>query len=138
MAGFLDRLFNVNARELKAIGNKVEKVERYADEMAALSDEQLQAKTPYFRELLANGSTLDDILPEAFATVREAAKRVIGEYPFHVQLMGGVVLHQGDIAEMKTGEGKTLTWQARVFMSSPSTNTWLNVTPSGWARSTSS
>ena len=116
MAGFLDRLFNVNARELKAIGNKVEKVERYADEMAALSDEQLQAKTPYFRELLANGSTLDDILPEAFATVREAAKRVIGEYPFHVQLMGGVVLHQGDIAEMKTGEGKTLTSILPVYL----------------------
>ncbi|MBQ1521700.1 MAG: preprotein translocase subunit SecA, partial [Erysipelotrichaceae bacterium] len=116
MAGFLDRLFNSNARELRALEEKVSKVEAYADEMRNLSDEDLKAKTPYLKEKLANGSTLDDILPEAFAVVREAAYRVIDEYPFHVQLMGGVVLHQGDIAEMKTGEGKTLTSILPVYL----------------------
>ena len=74
----------------------------------ALSDAELQAKTPAFKERLANGETLDDILPEAFATVREAADRVLGLRPYRVQLIGGIVLHQGRIAEMKTGEGKTL------------------------------
>ena len=116
MAGFLDRLFNVNARELRALEERVSKVEAYENEMRNLSDEDLKAKTPYFREKLANGSTMDDILPEAFAVVREAAYRVIGEYPFHVQLMGGVVLHNGDIAEMKTGEGKTLTSILPVYL----------------------
>ena len=116
MAGFLDRLFNSNARELRALEEKVSKVEAYADEMRSLSDEDLKAKTPYLKEKLANGSTLDDILPEAFAVVREAAYRVIEEYPFHVQLLGGVVLHQGDIAEMKTGEGKTLTSILPVYL----------------------
>ena len=85
MAGFLDRLFNSNARELRALEEKVSKVEAYADEMRNLSDEDLKAKTPYLKEKLANGSTLDEILPEAFAGVREAAYRVIDEYPFHVQ-----------------------------------------------------
>ena len=116
MAGFLDRLFNSNARELRALEEKVSKVEAYADEMRNLSDEDLKAKTPYLKEKLANGSTLDEILPEAFAVVREAAYRVIEEYPFHVQLLGGVVLHQGDIAEMKTGEGKTLTSILPVYL----------------------
>ncbi|MBR0385581.1 MAG: preprotein translocase subunit SecA, partial [Erysipelotrichaceae bacterium] len=114
--GFLDKLFNSNARDIKMLENKIAPVEALADQMAALSDEELQAKTPYFRQQLADGKTLDDILPEAFAVVREAAKRVIGEYPFHVQLMGGVVLHQGDIAEMKTGEGKTLTSILPVYL----------------------
>ena len=95
--GLFEKLFDSNARELKAIENKVAKVERYAEEMEALSNEELQAKTPYFKAKLADGRTLDDILPEAFAVVREAAKRVIGEYPFHVQLMGGVVLHQATL-----------------------------------------
>ncbi|MBE6116487.1 MAG: preprotein translocase subunit SecA [Erysipelotrichaceae bacterium] len=116
MAGFLDRLFNSNARELRALEEKVSKVEAYADAMRSLSDEELKAKTPYLKEKLANGSTLDEILPEAFAVVREAAYRVIEEYPFHVQLLGGVVLHQGDIAEMKTGEGKTLTSILPVYL----------------------
>lgn len=75
-------------RQLNQLANKVE---TYADDMAALSDTELQAKTPYFRELLAQGKTLDDILPEAFAVVREAAKRVLGLYPFHVQIMGSAV-----------------------------------------------
>ena len=116
MAGFLDRLFNSNARELRALEEKVSKVEAYADAMRSLSDEELKAKTPYLKEKLANGSTLDEILPEAFAVVREAAYRVIEEYPFHVQLLGGVVLHQGEIAEMKTGEGKTLTSILPVYL----------------------
>ncbi|MGN1293958.1 MAG: preprotein translocase subunit SecA, partial [Weissella soli] len=100
-------------RQLNQLANKVE---TYADDMAALSDTELQAKTPYFRELLAQGKMLDDILPEAFAVVREAAKRVLGLYPFHVQIMGSAVLHGGNIAEMKTGEGKTLTATMAVYL----------------------
>ena len=79
-----------------------------APQMEALTDDQLKAKTQEFKNRLANGETLDDILAEAFATVREAAKRVIGLRPYDVQLLGGIVLHQGKIAEMRTGEGKTL------------------------------
>jgi len=97
-----------SSRELKAIYPIVDKIEALADEYKALTDAQLQAKTPEFKERLANGETLDDILPEAFATAREAADRVLGMRPYRVQLVGGVVLHQGRIAEMKTGEGKTL------------------------------
>ena len=116
MPGFFERLFNSQARDVKKLEERVAPIEALADEMAALSDEELKAKTPYLKEQLANGKTLDDILPEAYAVVREAAKRVIGEYPFHVQLMGGVVLHQGDIAEMRTGEGKTLTSILPVYL----------------------
>ena len=107
--GLISKIFGTySERELKSIYPIVDRIEAMADEYAALSDAELQAKTPEFKERLANGETLDDILPEAFATVREAAKRVIGLYPYRVQLIGGVVLHQGRIAEMKTGEGKTL------------------------------
>ena len=107
--GLFTKIFGTySERELKSIYPIVDKIEAMADEYAAMTDAQLQAKTPEFKERLANGETLDDILPEAFATVREAAKRVIGLYPYRVQLIGGVVLHQGRIAEMKTGEGKTL------------------------------
>ena len=107
--GFLKSLFGEgSSRELKAIYPIVDKIEALADEYKALTDAQLQAKTPEFKERLANGETLDDILPEAFATAREAADRVLGMRPYRVQLVGGVVLHQGRIAEMKTGEGKTL------------------------------
>ena len=107
--GLLTKIFGTySERELKSIYPIVDRIEAMADEYAAMSDAELQAKTPEFKERLANGETLDDILPEAFATVREAAKRVIGLYPYRVQLIGGVVLHQGRIAEMKTGEGKTL------------------------------
>ena len=95
-------------RELKRIYPIVDKIEALSDKMAAMSDEELKAQTPKFKERLAQGETLDDILPEAFATVREAAGRVLGMRHFRVQLIGGVVLHQGRIAEMKTGEGKTL------------------------------
>ena len=92
------------------------KVESLADEYEKLSDEQLQAKTPEFRKRLDNGETLDDILPEAFATAREGAKRVLGLYPFRVQIIGGIALHYGNIAEMMTGEGKTLTATLPVYL----------------------
>ena len=109
MASFLDKLFDSNKRELANLEKKVAPIEALEEEMKQLSDEELKAKTPYLKEKLANGATLDDILPEAYAVIREAADRIIHERAFHVQLLGGVVLHQGDIAEMKTGEGKTLT-----------------------------
>jgi preprotein translocase subunit SecA len=95
-------------REIKKILPLVDEIEALEDEYRKLSDEQLRAKTVELKQRLADGETMDDILPEAFATVREAADRVLGERPFHVQLIGGIVLHQGRIAEMKTGEGKTL------------------------------
>ena len=95
-------------REIKKIIPLVDKIEALADPYRALSDHELSGKTAEFKSRLENGETLDDILPEAFATVREAAKRVLGLYAFRVQLIGGIVLHQGRIAEMKTGEGKTL------------------------------
>ncbi len=107
--GLLKKIFGTySERELKQIYPIVDKIEALADEYKAMSDAQLQAKTPEFKERLAKGETLDDILPEAFATVREAADRVLGLRPYRVQLVGGIVLHQGRIAEMKTGEGKTL------------------------------
>ena len=106
---FLEKIFgNYSEKELKKIKPVVDKIESYDDAMHALSDEELKAKTVEFKERLAQGSTLDDILPEAFAAVREGAWRVTGMKAFRVQLIGGVVLHQGRIAEMKTGEGKTL------------------------------
>ena len=108
--GLITKLFGTySERELKSIYPIVDKIEAMADEYRALTDEELRAKTPEFKARLANGETLDDILPEAFAAVREAAGRVLGLYPYRVQLIGGIVLHQGRIAEMKTGEGKTLT-----------------------------
>ena len=108
--GLITKLFGTySERELKSIYPIVDKIEAMADEYHALTDEELRAKTPEFKARLANGETLDDILPEAFAAVREAAGRVLGLYPYRVQLIGGIVLHQGRIAEMKTGEGKTLT-----------------------------
>ncbi|MGM9545052.1 MAG: preprotein translocase subunit SecA, partial [Vescimonas sp.] len=107
--GLITKLFGTySERELKSIWPIVQKIEDMEAEYKALTDAQLQAKTPEFKERLANGETLDDILPEAFATVREAADRVLGLRPYPVQLVGGIVLHQGRIAEMKTGEGKTL------------------------------
>ena len=105
----MKKLFgDYSSRELKSIYPIVDKIDALADEYKAMSDAQLKAKTQEFKDRLANGETLDDILPEAFATVREAADRVLGMRPYRVQLVGGIVLHQGRIAEMKTGEGKTL------------------------------
>ena len=107
--GLIKMLFgDYSSRELKSIYPIVDKIEAMSDEYKALSDAQLQAKTQEFKNRLAAGETLDDILPEAFATAREASDRVLGMRPYRVQMVGGVVLHQGRIAEMKTGEGKTL------------------------------
>ena len=107
--GLMKKIFgDYSSRELKSIYPIVDKIESMADEYKTMSDEALRAKTTEFKERLQNGETLDDILPEAFATVREAADRVLGMRPYRVQLVGGIVLHQGRIAEMKTGEGKTL------------------------------
>ena len=107
--GLFTKVFGTySQRELKSIYPIVDKITALEDEYKALTDAQLQAKTPEFKTRLQNGETLDDILPEAFAAVREAADRVLGMRPYPVQLVGGIVLHQGRIAEMKTGEGKTL------------------------------
>ena len=107
--GLFDKLFGTRSqRELKKIQPIVDKILALEEEYKNLSEEQLKAKTPEFKERLAQGETLDDILPEAFAAIREAADRVLGLRPYPVQLIGGIVLHQGRIAEMKTGEGKTL------------------------------
>ena len=97
-----------NSRELKRMGKVVRKINAYADEMKALEDNQLAAKTPEFKQRLADGDTLDSILPEAFAVVREAGDRALGLRHFDMQLIGGMALHEGKIAEMRTGEGKTL------------------------------
>ena len=107
--GLIQKIFGTySERELKSIYPIADKIEALEEEYRALTDEQLQAKTPEFKQRLQQGETLDDILPEAFAAVREAADRVLGLRPYRVQLIGGIVLHQGRIAEMKTGEGKTL------------------------------
>ena len=96
-------------RDIKALKPVLKQVNSFKETIEAMSDTQLQEQTQKFRELLNNGSTINDILPEAFATVREAAKRVLGMTPYDVQIIGGLVLSEGKIAEMKTGEGKTLT-----------------------------
>ena len=107
--GFLQSIFgNYSEKELKRIDPLLKKVLSYEDEYRALSDEALRRKTDEFKERLSQGETLDDILPEAFAVCREAGDRVLGMRHFPVQILGGIVLHQGRISEMKTGEGKTL------------------------------
>ena len=105
----VEKIFGTHSqRELKMIMPTVDKIESLRPQMQALSDEELKAKTKEYKERYANGETLDDLLPEAFATVREAAKRVLNMEHYRVQLIGGIILHQGRIAEMRTGEGKTL------------------------------
>lgn len=116
MANILKKLYNADKRELKRFEKIAKEVEEYADDMAKLTDEELQNKTPEFRDRLATGETLDELLPEAFAVAREAAKRVLGLYPYHVQILGGIALHKGNIAEMMTGEGKTLTATMPVYL----------------------
>lgn len=116
MANILKKIYDNDRRELKQFEKLATKVESLADEYEKLSDEQLQAKTPEFRKRLEKGETLDDLLPEAFATAREGAKRVLGLYPFRVQIIGGIALHYGNIAEMMTGEGKTLTATLPVYL----------------------
>src|SRR5437016_1650137 len=114
---FLRRVFgSQNERTLKAISPLVEQINAHEPATAALSDDALKAKTAEFRKRYADGATLDDLLPEAFAVVREASKRTIGLRHFDTQMLGGIVLHQGKIAEMKTGEGKTLVATLPVYL----------------------
>ena len=109
MSKIADMLFGTHSqREIKRIEPLVKKIEELRPQMQAISDEELRAKTDEFRKRLAEGETLDDLLPEAYAAVREGAKRALGMEPFRVQLIGAIILHQGRIAEMRTGEGKTL------------------------------
>ena len=107
--GFFSKLFDPSAGEIKRLNKIVDKIDSFEEAHKALTDEQLRGKTVEFRERLKNGETLDDLLPEAYSVVREATYRVTGKRQFRVQMLGGIVLHQGRIAEMKTGEGKTLT-----------------------------
>src|SRR5437870_138270 len=118
MIGALARKFfgSANGRRVKGYQSRVNDINALESELAALSDEALKARTAEFRQQIADGKTLDDILVPAFATVREAAKRTLGQRHFDVQLIGGMVLHEGDIAEMKTGEGKTLVATLAVYL----------------------
>lgn len=116
MLGVLNKVFDPNKRDLKRLEKTADQVEALASEYAALSDEALKARTELFIERSAKGESLDDLLPEAFATIREASKRVLGMYPFRVQIMGAAALHEGNISEMKTGEGKTLTSTMAVYL----------------------
>ncbi|MBR3280522.1 MAG: preprotein translocase subunit SecA [Clostridia bacterium] len=117
MMGIFGKLFgDYSSREVKKIQHYVDDINKLEPEMEALSDTELKGKTDEFKSRLANGETLDDLLVEAFAVVREASKRVFGKRPFDVQLIGGIILHQGRIAEMKTGEGKTLTATLPVYL----------------------
>lgn len=116
MANVLKKWVESDKRDLKRLGKIADKVEAYAADMEVLSDEELQAKTPMLKQRYQDGASLDDLLPEAFAVAREGAKRVLGLYPYRVQIIGGVVLHEGNIAEMKTGEGKTLTATMPVYL----------------------
>jgi preprotein translocase subunit SecA len=117
LLNYAQKIFGTqNDRELKSIYPLVVKNNELEASMSALSDAQLQAKTPEFRERLAKGEKLDALLPEAFAVVREASKRVLGQRHYDVQMIGGITLHRGRIAEMKTGEGKTLTATSAVYL----------------------
>ncbi|MDQ0429024.1 preprotein translocase subunit SecA [Planomicrobium stackebrandtii] len=116
MLGVLNKVFDPNKRDLKRLEKVADRVEALASDFAALTDEALQAKTEEFVARHAKGEALNDLLPEAFATIREASKRVLGLYPFRVQIMGAVSLHEGNISEMKTGEGKTLTSTLSVYL----------------------
>lgn len=116
MLGMLNKVFDLNKREIKRLTRMSEEIEALASQTAALSDDELRQKTEAFKARYEKGETLDDLLTEAFAVVREGAKRVLGLYPYPVQLMGGIALHEGNIAEMKTGEGKTLTVTMPVYL----------------------
>lgn len=116
MGNFLKELIENDKAELRRTGKLADQVMALGDKYAKMPDEELKAQTTYFKEELAKGKTLDDIQIEAFAVVREAAKRVLGLYPYKVQIQGGFVIHNGDIAEMKTGEGKTLTETMPVYL----------------------
>ncbi|MDP4085179.1 MAG: preprotein translocase subunit SecA [Bacillota bacterium] len=114
--GILNKVFDLNKRELKRLEKLATQIDALAKETEQLTDEQIREKTEEFKARYQNGETLDDLLVEAFAVVREGARRVLGLYPYHVQLMGGVALHEGNISEMKTGEGKTLTATMPVYL----------------------
>ena len=115
--GFLSKIFkSYSEKEVQRVMPIVEKINNLEPEIEKLTDTELKAKTDEFKQRLQKGETLDDILPEAFATVREASKRVLGMRHFDVQLIGGIILHQGRIAEMKTGEGKTLVATLPVYL----------------------
>ncbi|MEY2192998.1 preprotein translocase subunit SecA [Neobacillus sp. BF23-41] len=116
MMGILNKVFDLNKRELKRLDKLATKIDALATETERLTDDQLREKTEEFKARYQNGETLDDLLVEAFAVVREGARRVLGLYPYHVQLMGGISLHEGNISEMKTGEGKTLTATMPVYL----------------------
>lgn len=116
MLGVLNKMFDPNKRDLKRLEKIADRVEEHAADMERLSDEQLKAKTAEFQERVEKGETVEDIQPEAFAVVREASRRVLGMYPFRVQIMGAAALNEGNIAEMKTGEGKTLTSTLSVYL----------------------
>ncbi|HNZ82861.1 MAG TPA: preprotein translocase subunit SecA, partial [Sedimentibacter sp.] len=117
MKGFLEKIFgSYSEKEIKRIQPTVDKILSLEKTVEALTDSQLKAKTQEFRQRLAEGESKDDILPEAFAVVREAAWRVLGQKHYPVQILGGIVLHQGRIAEMKTGEGKTLVSTLPVYL----------------------
>ena len=116
MANLLKTIIENDKGELRRLEKMADKVLKYEDEMAALTDEQLQAKTEEFKQRYQNGETLDQLLYETFAVVREGAKRILGLFPYKVQVMGGIVLHHGDVPEMRTGEGKTLTATMPVYL----------------------
>ena len=146
--GFLDKIFGTHSdHELKRIRPIADKVDALEEEYKKLTDAQLRGKTDEFRKRYQEGETLDDLLPEAFATMREAAWRVLGMRHYRVQVIGGIVLHQGRIAEMKTGEGKTLVATLPAYLNAiagkgvhiVTVNDYLqNETASGWARFTAS
>ena len=136
---------NYSKRELKRVQPICDAVLALEDKYKELSDEELKAQTPALKERLASGESLDDILPDAFAVCREASARVLEMRHFPVQIIGGIVLHQGRIAEMKTGEGKTLVATLPAYLNGlagkvctllRSMTTWLAATVSGWAKST--
>src|SRR5690606_18200770 len=116
-AALAKRIFgSANDRFIKSLGKQVAAINALEPSVEKLSDDELRARTGWLRERLAGGESLDDLLPDAFATVREAAKRTLGQRHFDVQLMGGIILHRGMIAEMKTGEGKTLVATLPVYL----------------------
>ena len=143
-----DKLFGTHSeRELKLINPAIDRIEELRPTMQGLSDEELRDKTKEYRQRLSEGTTLDDLLPEAFATVREAARRVLGMEHYRVQLIGGMILHQGRIAEMRTGEGKTLVSTLPAYLNAlegkgvhvVTVNDYLaTVMRSGWERCTNS
>ncbi len=116
MANFIEKLFRFDERAISKYSREADRVIAFEKEMAACSDDELKEKTAFFRDMLKNGASLEDIKYEAFAVAREAARRTLGQFPFKVQIMGALILHDGDVAEMKTGEGKTLTATMAVYL----------------------